>query len=127
MTRAARAWRWASRCVARAAAGCSPGRGLVNYDTLYTLVWGRDLAGGELPDYDVSLAPTPHPLATLAAALLAPLSICAADGDPRRGGDWPSTTVLAFVALALLGWRRLRARRRLVQPGGRSPGRRRSC
>ena len=46
------------------------GRGLVNYDTLYALVWGRDLMHGRLPDYDVSLAPTPHPLATLAGAAL---------------------------------------------------------
>ena len=53
------------------------GRGLVNYDTLYALVWGRDLTHGTLPDYDVSLAPTPHPLATLAGAR--PLR-------PRRAG-----------------------------------------
>ena len=40
------------------------GRGLVNYDTLYAVVWGRDIAHGTVPDYDVSLAPTPHPLAS---------------------------------------------------------------
>ena len=42
------------------------GPGLVNYDTLYTLVWGRQLAHGTLPDLSVAIAPTPHPLATLA-------------------------------------------------------------
>ena len=79
------------------------GHGLVNYDTLYTLVWGRDLAHGALPDYDVPLAPTPHPLATLLAVLAAPLT------DLRLGGvdGGVATTgviALAFVSLALLGW-----------------------
>ncbi len=78
------------------------GPGLVNYDTLYLLVWGRDLAGGDLPDYDVSLAPTPHPLATLGAALLAPLSSASADGIHGEAA-LAATTVLAFAALGLLG------------------------
>jgi hypothetical protein len=46
---------------------------LPNYDSYYTLLWGRDLAAGRLPDYAVFRTPTPHPLATLAAALMAPL------------------------------------------------------
>jgi hypothetical protein len=71
------------------------GRGLANYDTLYSLVWGRDLAHGRLPDYDVSLAPTPHPLATLAGALLAPLGAT---------GAIDATLALAFVWLGALGW-----------------------
>ena len=71
------------------------GRGLANYDTLYSLVWGRDLAHGRLPDYDVSLAPTPHPLATLAGALLAPLGAT---------GAVDATLALAFVSLGALGW-----------------------
>ncbi len=79
------------------------GHGLVNYDTLYTLVWGRDLAHGRLPDYGVTLAPTSHPLATLLAVLAAPLS------DLRSGGihgDLAATgaVALAFVTLAVLGW-----------------------
>ncbi len=78
------------------------GPGLVNYDTLYLLVWGRDLAAGGLPDYDVSLAPTPHPLATLGAALLAPLSSASADGIHGEAA-LAATTVLAFAALGLLG------------------------
>lgn len=40
---------------------------LINYDTLYTIIWGRDLARGDLPDLEVALAPTPHPLQELAA------------------------------------------------------------
>jgi len=71
------------------------GHGLVNYDTLYALVWGRDLADGRLPDYDVSLAPTPHPLATLAGAVLSVLGAQAAID---------ATLVLAFVFLGALGW-----------------------
>ena len=71
------------------------GRGLVNYDTLYALVWGRDLTHGTLPDYDVSLAPTPHPLATLAGAVLSVLG---------AQGSIDATIVLAFVFLGALGW-----------------------
>jgi hypothetical protein len=71
------------------------GRGLANYDTLYALVWGRDLAQGRLPDYDVSLAPTPHPLATLLGAVLSLLG---------AGGAVGATLVLAFVWLGALGW-----------------------
>ena len=60
------------------------GHGLVNYDTLYSLVWGRDLAHGHLPDYDIALAPTPHPLATLLGIVLTPLSDLAAAGCTAR-------------------------------------------
>jgi hypothetical protein len=71
------------------------GRGLVNYDTLYALVWGRDLAHGTLPDYDIALAPTPHPLATLVGAVL---SILGATGSIN------ATLVLAFVWLGALAY-----------------------
>jgi hypothetical protein len=79
------------------------GPGLVNYDTLYALVWGRQLASGTLPDLDVAIAPTPHPLATLAAIVLSPLSALRADG---LHGELATIAVLAlaFTALALLGW-----------------------
>lgn len=50
------------------------GRSLVNYDTLYTLVWGRDIAHGHVPNVELTLAPTPHPLAMFVAVLLSPLS-----------------------------------------------------
>ncbi len=78
------------------------GRGLVNYDTLYALVWGRDLAHGRKPGVDVILAPTPHPLGTALGVLLSPLSSAA---DHGVHGDSTTTVVivLAFVALAALG------------------------
>jgi hypothetical protein len=79
------------------------GPGLVNYDTLYELVWGRQLAYGTLPDLDVAIAPTPHPLATLGAIVLSPLSSLETD---RLHGQLAATVVVAaaFVSLALLGW-----------------------
>lgn len=78
------------------------GHGLVNYDTLYTLVWGRGLAGGDLPDGDVPLAPTAHPLATVGGLLLAPVTALTRDGID---GEITLAIVLvfAFGALAALG------------------------
>jgi len=77
--------------------------GLVNYDTLYSLVWGRELAHGVLPDLKVAIAPTPHPLATLGAMALSPLSSLEIDG---LHGELSAIAVigLAYVSLALLGW-----------------------
>ena len=79
------------------------GPGLVNYDTLYTLVWGRQLAHGTMPDLEVAIAPTPHPLASLGALLLAPLSSIEIGG---LHGELAAMLVvgLAYVSLALLGW-----------------------
>jgi hypothetical protein len=45
-----------------------------NYDTYYSLVWGKELSHGQLPDYDVLRSPTPHPGATLVAWALAPFA-----------------------------------------------------
>ncbi|HEX8854538.1 MAG TPA: hypothetical protein VF752_02985 [Thermoleophilaceae bacterium] len=39
-----------------------------NYDSYYSLVWGRALSHGHLPDYDVFRTPTPHPLWELLGA-----------------------------------------------------------
>ena len=79
------------------------GRGLVNYDTLYALVWGDQLAGGELPQLEGPVVPTPHPLANLAGVLLAPVTGIAVDG--LEGQITLAVSVAgAFVALALLGW-----------------------
>lgn len=41
-----------------------------NYDTYYALIWGNEIAHGQLPDYDVFNTPTPHPLFNLYAAAL---------------------------------------------------------
>jgi hypothetical protein len=69
------------------------GAGFANYDTMYALVWGSDLAHGRLPDYDVPVAPTPHPLSNLLGLVLAPL------GD----GAETAWVVLGFLALGALG------------------------
>src|SRR3954453_5275263 len=71
------------------------GHGFANYDALYSLVWGRELADGHGPSYDVSLAPTPHPLANLAGLALAAVS-------PRTGEA--VLVVVAFLALGACGW-----------------------
>jgi hypothetical protein len=68
--------------------------GFVQYDTFYALVWGSEIAGGEAPDYDAPLAPTPHPLATFVGILLAPL------GDGAEG----VTLAIAFLALAAVAY-----------------------
>jgi hypothetical protein len=70
------------------------GAGFLNYDTAYSLLWGRDLAHGRAPDFSVPLAPTPHPLATLTGIVLTPF------GDAAQ----PIWIALAFGALGALGW-----------------------
>src|SRR5919202_2928377 len=47
------------------------GHAFLNYDTFYALVWGDDLVHGRTPQYDLPVAPTPHPLATAVGALAA--------------------------------------------------------
>lgn len=80
---------------AAVAAALATGGGLVNYDTAYLLVWGRDLAAGRLPDAEVALAPTRHPLGELWGLLTAPLPV---------DGAIALTLVLAFTVLGALGW-----------------------
>jgi len=65
-------------------------RAFLNYDTLYGLIWGRDLAHGRTPDYEVTLAPTPHPLLE---AVAVPVSWLGEDGG-----------YTAMLALAMLAW-----------------------
>jgi hypothetical protein len=71
------------------------GVGFANYDTLYSLVWGQQLARGQTPSYGLPLAPTPHPLLELLGVILAPL-----------GASATITVVvaLAYLALASLGY-----------------------
>jgi hypothetical protein len=71
------------------------GVGFANYDTLYALAWGGQLARGELPAYEVAIAPTPHPLIELLGVVLSPLS-------PRAIED--VTVALGFLALAGCAW-----------------------
>ena len=68
--------------------------GFPNYDTIYALVWGRELAHGMSPDYGGALPPTPHPLADLLGLLTTPL------GD----GAITVTMVVAYLSLGLIGY-----------------------
>jgi hypothetical protein len=71
------------------------GVGFANYDTLYALAWGGQLARGETPAYEVAIAPTPHPLVEALGVVLSPLS-------PRTIED--VTVALGFLALAGCAW-----------------------
>ena len=68
--------------------------GFPNYDTIYSLVWGRELAHGQSPDYGAALPPTPHPLADLLGLLTTPL------GD----GAITVTMIVAYLSLGLIGY-----------------------
>jgi hypothetical protein len=68
--------------------------GFPNYDTIYALVWGRELAHGMSPDYGAALPPTPHPLADLLGLVTAPLG----------GGAIGVTMAIAYLSLGLIGY-----------------------
>jgi hypothetical protein len=68
--------------------------GFPNYDTIYALLWGRELAHGVSPDYGAALPPTPHPLADLLGMLSTPL------GD----GAITVTMIVAYLSLGLVGY-----------------------
>jgi hypothetical protein len=71
------------------------GVGFANYDTLYALTWGGQLARGEIPQYAIPIAPTPHPLVEVLGVILAPLHPHAIEHV---------TVALAFLALSACGW-----------------------
>ncbi len=71
------------------------GVAFANYDTLYALAWGAQLAQGETPAYGVPIAPTPHPLLELLGVILRPLS-------PHA--EIEVVVALAFIALAACAW-----------------------
>jgi hypothetical protein len=71
------------------------GTGFPNYDTLYSLVWGQQLSRGQLPVYDLPIAPTPHPLVELLGVVLSPLS-------PTSEGHL--VVVVAYLLLATLAY-----------------------
>jgi hypothetical protein len=82
------------------------GERLNNYDTAYALVWAHDLADGRLPDYEVALAPTPHPLQTLVLTVPALLGC---DGESTAVAiAWFSLLALGVLVVALgrewFGW-----------------------
>lgn len=68
--------------------------GFPNYDTIYMLVWGQELATGLDPDLGAPLAPTPHPLAELFGLVTEPLEQSAIG----------ATMVVAYAALAAVGY-----------------------
>jgi hypothetical protein len=65
-----------------------------NYDSYYSLIWGREVLHGHLPTFDVYRAPTEHPLALVFGALLSLLG---------RGGDriMVLATMASLIALAM--------------------------
>ena len=67
------------------------GVAFANYDTLYALAWGGQLAQGETPAYGVPIAPTPHPLLEILGVILRPLSAHA---------EIEVVVALGFIALA---------------------------
>jgi len=71
------------------------GVGFANYDTLYSLVWGQQLARGETPSYKLALAPTPHPLIEALGLILAPLGASA---------TLAVVVAIAYLALAAIGY-----------------------
>ncbi len=71
------------------------GVGMANYDTLYALVWGQQLAGGHTPSYGIPIAPTPHPLVEGLGFVLSPLGASGMEGV---------MVGIGFLALAGCGW-----------------------
>ncbi|HVC08154.1 MAG TPA: hypothetical protein VND98_11295 [Solirubrobacterales bacterium] len=67
--------------------------GFPNYDTIYALLWGKELAHGISPDYGSALPPTPHPLADLLGLLSTPLG---------NAGSIAVTMVVAYASLGLI-------------------------
>jgi hypothetical protein len=68
--------------------------GFPNYDTIYALVWGRELAHLESPDYGAALPPTPHPLTDLIGLVTSPF------------GEAPITVtmIIAYLAMGLIAF-----------------------
>ena len=111
--RAPVAWIGGGALALWACLGIGLGVGFVNYDTAYSLVWGQQLARGQLPAYRLPIAPTPHPLTELLGVGLAPLGPAGDAGDRRR----PGVRIARGPRI-----RRLPARRGLVLVAGRAGG-----
>ena len=79
------------------------GRGLVNYDTLYSLVWGRELTDGQSLVLTTPFAPTLHPFGTLLGIVMAPFSKTVVAGVHGVAAT-EIILVLAFLALGALIW-----------------------
>jgi hypothetical protein len=68
--------------------------GAPNYDTLYALDWGDELAHGISPDYGAQ-PPTAHPLADAWGAIVSPLGATGAS---------TATTVIAYLVLGVIAY-----------------------
>lgn len=68
--------------------------GFPNYDTIYYLLWGKEIAQGLSPDYGAPLAPTPHPLYDLFGAAVSPLD----------DGAITVAMVVAYLSLGAIAW-----------------------
>ena len=79
----------------------------LGYDALFSVVWGADLLGPRPLVFDAPGYPTPHPLANLVTALLAPL----------RDGAALALELITLVAFAVLGWTTFLLGRRLFSTG----------
>jgi hypothetical protein len=73
-----------------------------NYDSYYSLLWGREVLHGVKPSFDAYRAPTEHPLAVAFGALLAIV------GDPADR-IMVGATLASFVVLAAGLYRLARA------------------
>jgi hypothetical protein len=62
-----------------------------NYDSYYSLLWGRELLGFDPLSFEAYRAPTEHPLAIAFGALLAPL------------GDVADRVLVGFAVLSFIG------------------------
>lgn len=65
---------------------------LPSYDSLYSLVWAREILDGVAPSLDAYRAPTQHPLGLAVAIVLVALPVSA-------GPAYVALTLVAFVAL----------------------------
>lgn len=69
-----------------------------NYDSVYSLVWARELLGGDAPSFEAFRAPTPHPLGIAFAGLLYPLG-------EEADRALVLATLLSFVAVVAATYR----------------------
>jgi hypothetical protein len=68
------------------------------YDSLYSLVWAREVLDGALPDFAAYRAPTQHPLLLPVSLVLAPL------GD-AGGRIFVALCIAALLAIVAAAWR----------------------
>src|ERR671938_1495286 len=71
-----------------------------NYDSYYSLLWGREVLHGTLPSFDAYRAPTEHPLAIAFGAVL---SLVGDDADRIMVAATCASFVLLAAGLYRLG------------------------